>query len=303
LIIDLTNWQVAFLLNLPVGLIAWWLARSRLAESQQAELGARPDVIGVAMLTIGVGLLTLGIVQSNVWGWMTAATAGALGGGAAIMVIFVFWASGRSTAALDLTLFADRNYRYVNLATFVFGIVFSMMFLSSFVFLTGVWGYSLSLAGIGITPGPLLVIPVAIASGRVAARIGHRPLLMAGGLFFAASALWMYLNIGREPEYLRVWLPGQLIGGLGVGLVLPSLSGAAVAGLAAHRFGIGSAVNVAVRQIGGTIGVAAAIALVGLPRAGIERFHSIYICMAIGGILTALLSTPVDTRSKNGDKS
>jgi hypothetical protein len=124
-------------------------------------------------------------------------------------------------------------------------------------------------------------------------------MLIAGGLFYAASALWVYHNIGIEPEYLRVWLPGQLIGGLGVGLVLPSLSGAAVAGLAAHRFGIGSAVNVAIRQIGGVIGVAATVAIVGLPDVGIERFHFVYICMAVGGILTALLSIPVNTRGKN----
>lgn len=296
LIIDGSNWQFAFLLNVPIGIVAWLRARAGIAESRSPELGATLDLPGVAMLMIGVGLVTLGIVQSQEWGWTAAGTITALVSGLATLAAFPFWAWRRPNAALDLSLFADRNYRYVNLATFVFGAVFAMMFLAFFLFLTAVWRYSLTKAGLAITPGPLLVIPVAIAAGRVAARIGHRPLLVAGGIAYALGGAWMYFSIGVEPAFMSVWLPGQLIGGLGVGLVLPSLSGAAVSGLEAGRFGIGSAVNVAVRQVGGVVGVAVTVAVAGRLDAGLDSFHTIYLCMVAGGLLTAALSIPVDTR-------
>jgi hypothetical protein len=47
-----------------------------------------------------------------------------------------------------------------------------MMFVSFFLFMTGVWGYSQSAAGLAVTPGPLTVIPVAVLAGRLAARMG-----------------------------------------------------------------------------------------------------------------------------------
>ena len=170
------------------------------------------------------------------------------------------------------------------------------MFLSFFLFVIGVWHYSQSLAGLAITPGPLIVIPVAIVAGRVAARVGHRWLLVAGGVIYAISNLWYALRIGVNPDYLGFWLPGQIVGGIGVGLVLPALSGAAAARLAPSRFGVGNAVNNAIRQIGSVIGAALAIAMVGRVGAALELFRDIYLLLAALGIATSLLSLPVDTR-------
>src|SRR5919106_1070539 len=92
------------------------------------------------------------------------------------------------------------------------------------------WDYTLPKAGLAMTPDPLMVIPVAIVAGRLAARIGHRPLLIMGGIIYALGAAWISIMAGPTPDFLRAWLPGQLLGGTGVGLVLPSLAGAAVFG-------------------------------------------------------------------------
>lgn len=59
--------------------------------------------------------------------------------------------------------------------------------------LAGVWRCTLPQAGLAVTPGPLLVVPVAGLAGRFAARFGHRPPLVAGNLPFAAGGLWLYL--------------------------------------------------------------------------------------------------------------
>jgi MFS family permease len=191
---------------------------------------------------------------------------------------------------------APRTYRYVNLATLTFGIAFAMMFFGLFFSLMQVWHYSLPKAGLAVTPGPLLVAPVAVLAGRSAARIGHRPLLVAGGLLYAAAGLWLCLRIGTEPDYLGTWLPGLILTGTAVGMVLPSLSGAAVARLASRRFGIGSAMNQAVRQMGGVLGVAATVALVGHASPQLADFQHLYAAQLTLALLTALLCLRVDTR-------
>jgi hypothetical protein len=79
-------------------------------------------------------------------------------------------------------------------------------------------------------------------------------------------------------------------------MVLPSLSGAAVARLAPGRFGIGSAVNQAVRQIGMVLGVAATVALVGGPSPQLADFQRLYLAHMALALMTALLCLRVDTR-------
>src|SRR5262249_17298446 len=76
----------------------------------------------------------------------------------------------------------------VLLDTTVFSVTFTAMFFGFFFFMTRVWGYALPKAGLAVTPGPLMVIPVAIIAGRRAARIGHRPLLVMGAIIYALGA-------------------------------------------------------------------------------------------------------------------
>jgi MFS family permease len=161
----------------------------------------------------------------------------------------------------------------------------------------GIWGYSQGLAGWAVTPGPMVVIPVAILSGRLAGRIGHRPLLLAGGVLYAVAQAWLTLRIGTTPDYLATWLPGQLLGGTAIGLVLPALSGAAVAKLGPTRFGVGGGVNNAMRQFGGAAGAALAVAVVGKAGASLLQFQHLYAVSSGLGLLTALLCLPVQTRS------
>ncbi len=117
-----------------------------------------------------------------------------------------------------------------------------------------------------------------------------------GSLVYASSGLWFLLVPGDEPRYLAEWLPGLLLSGVGVGMVMPSLSGAAVAHLPPIHYGVGSAFNQAVRQIGGTLGVALTILLLGkeaLSRADFVSVYSIHIGLAL---LTGLLCCAIQTR-------
>lgn len=295
-IVDQWGWQYAFYVNVPIGLITIVRGFFILREHRSGEHSASPDIVGILLLIAGVGLVSLGVVQSGEWGALGSRTVTAVLAGAAILWFFVFWCRHSASPALDLTLFRSATYSYVNLATFCFGLTFTMMFFGAFFFLTQMWGYSLSLAGLAVSPGPLLVIPVAIATGKVAARMGHRSGLILGSLVYSLSGAWMLWQTGHDPHFLTVWLPGMLLSGVGVGMVLPSLSGAAVHALPANRFGVGIAVNTAARQLGSVFGVAATVLLVGGKDVGLQQFHVLYALLIVGGLLTAAFCLPVDTK-------
>lgn len=302
-LIELASWRAAFLVNLPLGALILILAWRRLPKMAGVGQGERLDFPGIALITLGVASLTYGVVQVEGAGLHAPAVWGPGLAGIALLLAYALWARGRSSAAIDMTLFASRTYALVTVASFVFGIAFSMMFLSSFLFLFGVWGFSQGLTGLAVTPGPLVVIAVAITSGRIVARIGHRAVLVTGGVLYAAAQIWVSTQVTASPTYLTLWFPMQIVGGIAVGLLLVGLSGAAVSGLAPSRFGVGGAVNNAVRQLGGVFGTALAVVLVGRTGAGVEAFRLAFQCLAALGLLTACLCLPLPGISgKTGPK-
>ena len=297
ILIELATWRAAFLVNLPFGALILFFATRRLPGLKGADAGKGLDIPGIALIASGIAALTYGVVQIEKAGFGAATVWGPAFAGLGLLFSYALWGRGRKGAAIDMTLFADRTYTLVTVASFVFGIAFSLMFLSSFLFLLGIWGYSQGLTGLAVTPGPLVVIAVAIASGRLVARVGHRAVLVAGGVLYAVAQFWLATHVTVTPAYLTLWFPMQIVGGTAVGLLLVGLSGAAVAGLPPARFGVGGAVNNAVRQLGGVFGTALAVVLVGQTGAGIEAFRTAFLCLGLIGLATAIMCLPLPRQS------
>jgi len=295
-VVDAIGWPWAFFLNLPLGGLAIWRGLSILKEAKVPTQRRKVDVTGMLLLIVGVGAIALAIVQSEAQHWTRTELIATAVLGAVALLGFVAWARVAKAPLVDLHLFSNRTYSFVNLATLSFGIAFSMMFFGFFFYMTEIWHYSLPRAGLAITPGPLLVIPFAILTGRLAAKHGHRPFLVGGSLIYACSGLWLMLVPGLEPSYLHDWLPGLLLSGIGVGMVLPALSASAVNRLPAAQYAVGSAVNQATRQIGSVMGVALTVLLLGhagLQRADFDLLYGLHVALAV---LTAALCLPVNTR-------
>jgi MFS family permease len=177
-------------------------------------------------------------------------------------------------------LFSARSFSVANAAMLVYAMGFFAMLLGNVLFLTSVWHYSILRAGLAITPGPLVVAAVSGPAGRLAARLGFRPVLLSGAACFAGSLAWYAIRIGLHPSYLAEWLPATLVAGLGIGLTFPVLSAAAVSSLHADRFAVGSAVNQTARQVGGALGVALLVVLLGVPHSpmsALEGFRHLWV--------------------------
>jgi MFS family permease len=199
---------------------------------------------------------------------------------------------------LDLTLFESQSFRWANAAMLIYAVGFSAMFLSNVLFLTGVWHYSILRAGMAISVGPLIVAATAPLFGKLAGRIGQRRLLIPGGLVWGLSGLLLINRVTPQPDYVGHYLPSVILSGLGVALCLPQLSSAAVQGLPPDRFGSGAAVSQAVRNLGATLGVAAAVAFTtGLtPAEALDGFHHVWWLLVVSGVAVSVLATQLPRR-------
>ncbi|MGO9973038.1 MAG: hypothetical protein ACLP01_09560, partial [Solirubrobacteraceae bacterium] len=185
-----------------------------------------------SQLNVGGNMvLDLAISQGPSWGWTSPAVLGSLGAASLLAAAFLVRSSHHAEPVLDLGLFRSRSFSVANLATLLYAMGFFAMLLGNILFLTSVWGYSILVAGLAVTPGPLVVAVVSGPAGKLAGRIGFRPVLLVGFAIFASGLAWFALRVGLHREYLTVWLPATLIVGLGIGLTFPILSAAAVSSL------------------------------------------------------------------------
>jgi MFS family permease len=225
---------------------------------------------------------------------------GVLVGGLVVLGWFVRRTLSVPHPALDLTLFARPAFRWANIATAAFTIGFTAMFFALIQFMTGVWHYGIIRAGLAMMPGPIVVLVLAPLLGGVAGRFGQRALLVPGGLVYAASGALLLVLVGTEPAWATSLLPVSLLAGLGVSLVIPHLTSAAVQGLPPDEFGAGSAVNQAIRQFGATFGVALTVALLGTvtPLNALDHFQRVWWMLLVCGVLTSAAALPLPRRAR-----
>jgi predicted acylesterase/phospholipase RssA/CRP-like cAMP-binding protein len=101
--------------------------------------------------------------------------------------------------------------------------------------------------------------------GPVAQQHGFRRVLVPGALVWAAAYVWYAVVVGPEPSFWAHWLPGQVLSGIGVGATLPVLGSAALAAVPGGRFATASAVVSSTRQLGGVLGIAVLVVIIGTP--------------------------------------
>jgi EmrB/QacA subfamily drug resistance transporter len=189
------GWPSVFFLNLPVGLATFFFGRRILSESRDHGNSRVPSPVGIVLSMFAMGLLTFSIIQSGSKGWLDPHTFFPLLMGLASFIAFVWHSRVSSSPVLDLNLFRVSNFRLANAASFAISVGFNAMYISYVLFLTQVWKYPTFRAGLAFSPGPLLVIPMAVLSGRLASSRGHRPILILGSLAFAAAGIWQWLRL------------------------------------------------------------------------------------------------------------
>lgn len=257
------SWRGIFLINLPLGTVIALAAVRVLEESRDPARGRRPDLLGALVLVVAVGALALGIVEGGGWGWASAGTIGSFAVAGAAGAAFAARSARHPAPVIEPALLRAPGAAVADVGVFLFSMGFFSMLLGTSLFLTEVWGYSTLEAGIAFAPGPLMVALLSGPAGALAGRVGTRPLVMAGSALFAAGNLWWIMRADARPSYLADVLPGMIMGGTGVALVFPILAGAAVSGLPPSRTATGSALFNTARQIGGVVGVAAFVAILG----------------------------------------
>ena len=281
------DWRLVFLVNVPVGLAGLVLGWRTLVERREANPG-RPDVLGAVAIIVAIGALVVAIVQGQSWGWGSPQTL-ALFATTAVILPALWWRSGHHPSPiLDPAMLRVRSFGWAVGGSVLFFCGFGAMLLSGVLFLTGVWHEQVLTAGLMLFPGPAMAAAFSVPSARIGARVGYRIPGITGAVMFACASVWWITQTGNTPAYFSEYLPGMLVSGAGVGLVIPTLTGAGASSLPPERFATGAAVLTMGRQIGAALGVSVLVAVLGTTATTAADFHSAWMISLAGGLTTAV---------------
>jgi EmrB/QacA subfamily drug resistance transporter len=250
-------WGSVFLINLPIVLIAILAIALLLPESKSSE--QHPiDIIGILTSSLGLTGITYGAIEAETVGWGNTRIASSLLAGAILLAFFIFWEKHvtrrRKLPLVDTRLFASSGFTWgtllmtsVNFS--LFGLLFGLP-----QYLQAVRGYNALHAGYYLLPmiGGLMV--GSVASSKFAQAVGTK---FAATVGFAIMATGLFLGAGMTlasgGTFIIIW---TAIIGLGLGFAMPTVADAALSALTPERSASGTALISAVRQVGGTLGIA-----------------------------------------------
>jgi EmrB/QacA subfamily drug resistance transporter len=260
-IIDLGGWRWAFWVNVPIAVVVVVVGMRVFDESRDAHARRFPDPLGALLLLAGVGAGILALVQSPSWGWLDARTLGTMGLGVALLIALLLRSARHPIPIVDLGLFRYRNFSLFNLSAFLVSIGWFGMYFVLVQFLRNTWHYSLLGAGLLVTPIPFGAGVLGPIGGRIADRIGYRPMLVIGSLSFVAGSLWFITVVDSEPD-VAAWLVGIVLVAIGTGLVFPLVQGGTVVGTPPERYAMAAGLNQTIQRVGSAIGNALAVVFV-----------------------------------------
>jgi EmrB/QacA subfamily drug resistance transporter len=293
------SWRWVFLVNLPLSLIALVVGVRVLREIKD-PVAHKADLLGAALLSIAVASLAAAIVEGSSWGWTSASILGAFGLAVIASTALVVRSGRHPNPIIEPAVIRHRAVALADASSLVFFAGFGAMVLGGVLFLTGVWHESVLRAGFMIAPGPLVASMAAFPGGLLGARFSHRAVGTVGSLLFAGSAIWWITRIGVTPDYAAAYLPGSLGGGIGVGLMLPALGGAATAPLPPERSATGTALYAMCRQIGLALGVSCLVAVLGTATGlhAVHAFHHAWIFMAACSLTAGLILQAIPRKAR-----
>jgi len=260
------TWRAIFLLNLPIIALALWATARHLPESRDETASSRFDWLGAALIAVAVGGLSLGVIYGQQRQWQDPLAFAFLAVGAAATVAAPVYFARTSNPLVPLRLFRSRNFTVTNLSTLlIYGAIYVFALFQP-IFLMGTLGYTPSAAGIASIPSTVLLILLSSRFGGWAARIGPRrfmalgPLLMGAGLLWFARLPWdsapWRLELGDpgtyapSTGYLLDVLPGTLLYGFGIAVMVAPLTTALMRSVAERQAGLASAINNAISRVG-----------------------------------------------------
>jgi EmrB/QacA subfamily drug resistance transporter len=244
------SWRLAFGVNVPIGLLMIYLARTALTETHRERM--KLDAAGALLATLGCTAAVFAFTIGPEKGWISLITIGS--GVVAVLALLAFAVVERTAEnpVVPFSLFKDRNRVATFAAIFLAGGVLFTVTVTIGLYVQDLMGYSALHAGIGFIP---FVIGLGVGLGvssQLVRRFPPRVLVIAGGVVVLAAMIYGS-TVDRNLPYFPNFVTLIVLGGIGIGMIVVPLTLSAIAGVGFDQIGPTSAIALMLQNLGGPV--------------------------------------------------
>ncbi|MGV9388660.1 MFS transporter [Streptomyces olivaceus] len=250
------SWHWIFFVNVPIGVVAVFMAQRSLRAEEGTGRGKSTDAFGAVLITAALMLAVYTIVGAADHGFGSTHTLGFGLGTLVLLATFVVRQAKARHPLLPPRMFKFRNVSgALGTHTLMVSGIFSFQFLAV-LYMQNVLGFDEVQTGFGVLPVSLLIGLMSLfLAPRLVARIGPRSVLLVA-LVLIAGGLGFLGQISADGAYLTDVFPATVPLGIGFGLAMPSLAGLAMSGATPQDSGLASGMFNTMQQVGSSLGLA-----------------------------------------------
>ncbi|BCI52747.1 MFS transporter [Mycolicibacterium litorale] len=244
------SWRWAFLVNVPIGLVMIYLARTTLRETSKERM--KLDAAGAILATLGCTAAVFGFSMGPEKGWLSPVTIGSVAAALVFLLLFIIVERTAENPVVPFDLFKDRNRLATFAAIFLAGGVLFTLTVLIGLYVQDILGYSALRAGVGFIPF-VIAMGIGLAlSSQLVSLLPPRVLVIAGGVLVLGAMIYgSTLNRGI-PYFPNLVVP-ITVGGIGIGMIVVPLTLSAIAGVGFDRIGPVSAIALMLQNLGGPV--------------------------------------------------
>ncbi|QLL09271.1 MFS transporter [Mycobacterium vicinigordonae] len=245
------SWRLAFLVNVPIGLVMIYLARTALRETNRERM--KLDATGAMLATLACTAAVFAFSIGPEKGWISVTTIGSGLLAAAAAIAFAVVERKAENPVIPFELFRDRNRLVTFVAILLAGGVMFSLTVCIGLYVQDILGYSALRAGVGFIP---FVIAMGIGLGissQLVSRFSPRVLTIGGGWLLLGAMIYGSMFMHRGVPYFPNLVMPIVVGGIGIGMVVVPLTLSAIAGVGFDQIGPVSALTLMLQSLGGPL--------------------------------------------------
>ena len=266
ILVDSISWRAAFLLNVPLLIVAIWATITYVTESRAEGATGRFDWLGAVVVAIAVGGLSFGAIYGQQREWQDPLGFVLLGAGVVATVALPILMTRRRDPLIPPELFRSRNFTVTNISTFlIYGALYVLGYFIT-LFVQGTIGFTAAAAGLAFIPSGLFLVFLSSRFGALAGKYGPKAFMAIGPALMCLGTLW-YLRVPATtspwlfafgdpgtylppPSWFVDFFPATLLFGLGLSILVAPLTTALMTSVPPANSGVASAINNAISRVG-----------------------------------------------------
>ena len=269
------SWRWIFFINIPVGVLTWFLVRRFVEDPPYLRrlrgAGVKLDYLGIALLTVGVGALQILLDKGQEDDWFGSRFITTLIVISAVCLIsLVVWEWFAKTPIIDVRMFKNFNFAGSSLMMFMLGILLFSSLVLMPQFLQTLLGYTSQLAGLALSAGGLVLLLEMPIVGQLTTRVQARRLIAFGWLALSIAMYYSTRRIDLQISFsAATWL--RIAQVIGLGFLFVPITLVAYVGIAPEKNNAVAGIINFMRNMGSSVGTSIVTTLI----ARRSQFHQL----------------------------